>query len=56
MQHQTKTTRNSAQEKWKKSGLQKDTNMEKNPNTTLEHKSIVLQGNNFELSSKELTE
>ena len=40
----------------KKIGLQKDTNMEKNPNTTLEHKSIVLQGNNFEWSSKELIE
>ena len=56
MQHQTKTTPNSAEEKWKKSGLQKDTNMERNPNTTLEHKFIVLRGNNFEWSSKWLTE
>ena len=52
MQHQTKTTPNSAEEKLKKSGLQKDTNMEKNPNTTLEHKFIVLRGNNVEWSSK----
>ena len=48
MQHQTKTTPNSAEEKLKKSGLQKDTNMERNPNTTLKHKFIVLRGNNFD--------